>query len=180
MTLAQTTSAITKGADIMKRLILLRHAKAEEPRDGLPDQNRRLVQKGRSDAVEIARRTKAKGFSPDAIFSSPALRARETVRIFASELGYRESGIEYREELYGEPSGRNCITLAKSAGNPLSCIIIAGHDPSISESVRYLSRNFHDNMPTCGIAVIDFAVEAWESIGAHEGELVHFDFPGNG
>ena len=57
------------------RLYLVRHAEAAP---GEPDELRTLTPGGREQARQLGERLRAEGVAPDAILSSPLLRARET------------------------------------------------------------------------------------------------------
>ena len=65
------------------RLYLVRHAKAEQ---GEPDDLRRLTPDGRAAARDLGRRLAAEGVAPDAVLSSPLLRARETAEEIVEEV----------------------------------------------------------------------------------------------
>jgi phosphohistidine phosphatase len=162
----------------MKRIILVRHAKAADQGDFVSDHERRLLEKGRLDAIEVAQRAKSNGYVPEKIFASTAIRAKATARIFASELGYPENDISFEQSLYGETSDATIISLVKKNDGGLSSIMIVGHDPSISEATKRLAKGFAGNVPTSGIAVIDIDTDSWEGAIEHKGTLIKFDFPG--
>lgn len=67
-------------------LILLRHGKAEDHHpEG--DFARRLVDKGREQAIRAARLLKKSRFLPAIVLTSPYLRARETATVFCEAAG---------------------------------------------------------------------------------------------
>src|ERR1700749_19038 len=68
----------------MRRLFLVRHAKAE-PSVGRDDYARRLTERGRADARRVAKTLAARRFLPEVLIHSGAARAKETAEIFASE-----------------------------------------------------------------------------------------------
>jgi len=70
----------------MKKLLLVRHAKAEKDTGG-KDFDRPLKYIGMQDAGFMADRLKEKLMVPEYIVTSPALRARTTAEIFADHLG---------------------------------------------------------------------------------------------
>src|SRR5919204_985090 len=63
------------------RLVLVRHAEAAP---GKPDELRALTTEGHEQARRLGQRLRAEGIEPDAVLSSPLLRARET----GSSLGF--------------------------------------------------------------------------------------------
>src|ERR1700749_294585 len=70
----------------MKKLLLVRHAKAEKETGG-KDFDRPLKYIGMQDAGYMADRLKDKSFIPELIVTSSALRTLTTAEIFADHLG---------------------------------------------------------------------------------------------
>jgi phosphohistidine phosphatase len=71
----------------MKRLILVRHAKAEA--GGYDhDFSRTLSDKGMADAPVVARELVKRNMKPDYMISSPATRALTTARLYAEEFNF--------------------------------------------------------------------------------------------
>jgi phosphohistidine phosphatase len=161
----------------MKRIILLRHAKAVSAKEGSPDFERILQNKGRLQAAEIAAHTQKKGIAPDEIISSPAPRAFETAFIFAGAFGYPADKIEKREMLYGELDEKSFLSMTGGFKPESASVMIVGHDPSMSATAKLLVKGFDESIPTSGIVVIDFATDSWNGIGKENGALVLFDFP---
>ncbi len=64
----------------MRRLLLLRHAKAI-PSTGRNDYDRALIERGRRDAAQIGAFVAETGMIPDLVIYSGAERARETAAI---------------------------------------------------------------------------------------------------
>ena len=67
----------------MRRLLLLRHAKAERLQLAGSDQNRPLTERGRSDAVRVGAYLARHAFVPDGALVSPSARTRETWSLVA-------------------------------------------------------------------------------------------------
>lgn len=71
---------------VSTRIVLVRHAQSVRPRFGEPDYDERpLTSAGLAQAEELAERLAA--YAPDAVLSSPQLRAVQTVRPAAGALG---------------------------------------------------------------------------------------------
>jgi phosphohistidine phosphatase len=68
------------------RVFLVRHAEAEPGEPDEPDELRRLTPHGRDQARELGRRLAGESTRPDAVLSSPLVRARETAEAIAKEL----------------------------------------------------------------------------------------------
>src|SRR5689334_8265 len=67
--------AILTGMEQVRRLVLIRHAKAAE---GNVDRERPLAKRGMNEAPEIGRWLAERQLVPDRVVVSPALRARQT------------------------------------------------------------------------------------------------------
>ena len=85
----------------MKELILVRHAKSSWKDASVYDHERPLNKRGKRDAPEMGARLKLRGCEPDLIVSSSAVRALETARTVAGEIGYPLGRIVVDERLYG-------------------------------------------------------------------------------
>ncbi len=116
-------------------LCLLRHAHAGDSTTWeQADELRPLTEKGRRQSERVGRLLAAAGFAPDALLTSPLVRARETAEIVADALGVR-----VREEpRLGEPLDLATLdAILDEAGNPPR-VLIVGHDPDFSELVSEL------------------------------------------
>src|SRR5690606_31579366 len=69
----------------MRRLMLLRHAKADWP-DGVADHERPLARRGQRQGPEMARYMAAEGLIPDRAIVSTARRTQETWELVAAIL----------------------------------------------------------------------------------------------
>jgi phosphohistidine phosphatase len=113
----------------------LRHASASDRETwDRPDEGRPLTEKGRRQAERLGRFLAAAGFTPDAVITSPLVRARETAEIVAGLVGVTPR-IEPR---LGEPLDLATLdAILDDAGNPRRPMIV-GHDPDFSELVSEL------------------------------------------
>ena len=119
----------------MTQLYLLRHADAGDPLawDG-PDDHRPLSDKGQKQADRLGRFLGGLGFRPDAIISSPKVRAAETAEVVAAHLGVPLS-VDRR---LGDALGLDELErLLRDAGDPERAVIV-GHDPDFTYLVGIL------------------------------------------
>ena len=113
------------------RLVLLRHAEAEE-KGTRSDKARRLTEQGRSEAVRIGLRLAKEGIRPDAIVSSPATRALETAVLASPGLGYEIGEIVSDDAMY-EGSPQQLLQVAAKHGKGRACVVLVGHNPGLRE-----------------------------------------------
>jgi phosphohistidine phosphatase len=116
-------------------LYLLRHAHAGDPMKWRgPDDVRPLSGKGERQVERLARLLKGSHFAPDAILTSPRLRALQTAEPVAAALGV-ELHVDERLAL---PLGLEQLeSILVDAGEP-ERILLVGHDPDFSSLVALL------------------------------------------
>jgi phosphohistidine phosphatase len=111
------------------QLHLLRHAHAGDPMKWRgPDDARPLSDKGRVQAERLGRFLAEAGFRPDAIISSPRLRALETAQLVAGPL---EVAVRVDGALAGPLSLAAVEAVLAAAGDPERPVLV-GHDPDFS------------------------------------------------
>ncbi|MDP4184538.1 MAG: histidine phosphatase family protein [Bacteroidota bacterium] len=162
----------------MRRLIIVRHAKAEESEWDKSDYERRLRGKGRKDARLIAQALKkARGVVPNHMISSPAPRAFETAEIFAEELSFPRVSIQKEIELYDGISTQHFLQLIGQTDDSVRTLIVFGHNPSMETVANNLLPSYMGALPTTGTVSILFDVDDWTEINARSGELEFFEYP---
>ena len=56
-------------------------------------------------------------------------------------------------------------------------LVAFGHNPGLTDLTNHLSGSVIYNIPTCGIAEIDFDISSWSNLTDGLGKLVSFDYP---
>ena len=90
-------------------------------------------------------------FKPDAIISSPKLRAAQTAEIVAKHLGIQ---ISFDDRLAGAFEVETLETLLRDAGDPVRPVVV-GHDPDFSDILAELSGASQLPMPKGALARVD-------------------------
>lgn len=168
----------------MRRLLLLRHAKSSWANPDLRDRDRPLSKRGLRDAPRMGRHLVEQGLMPDRVLCSPAVRTRDTLALVSSAAG-AEPPVNYAAALYdtgeGEGGGgvRRVRALIAETPENVSVLLVVGHMPEIQLLVEELTgEEFpYGKYSTCGLAVVDFAVERWSEIDQERGQLSHFMRP---
>ena len=104
------------------RLILVRHAHADP---GDPDDLRPLSARGRDEARALGEQLAAE--RPDAVVSSPLLRARETAAAIAKAAG---TDVLIDERLAPGAAADDVLAAVEGAGET---VVTVGHQPDCSE-----------------------------------------------
>jgi phosphohistidine phosphatase len=136
-------------------LYFLRHADAGDP-DGWtgPDAERPLSPKGRRQAERLGRHLKAIAFAPDAIVTSPKLRAAETARLVADAL---DLDVTTDARLGSGFDMTTVEAILDAAGMPRKAVLV-GHDPDFSETLAELVGAAAVPMKKGAIARVDLEV----------------------
>ena len=159
----------------MKRLILVRHGKSSWKND-LPDDKRPLKKRGYRDG-ELISEAFNEFYTPKALFwSSPAVRARETAKMFKKKLGIPDEDFEIKNELYTF-NQNELLQHLTSCPESFDKLAVFGHNPAMTILVNQLGDKAIDNLPTTGLVVIDFEIKTWKEL--HHGKTILTLFPKN-
>lgn len=164
----------------MRRLLLLRHAKAVPATEPLADIARPLADRGERDARRIGERLQHHHPRPDLILASPAARTLQTAELLAAALDYPRDAIALERRLYlAEPATLGDIIAAQDAA--IERLLIVGHNPGLTELVHELLPRFVvDDLPTGAIVALDYAgVADWAGVAGAAPRLAYYDFPKN-
>ncbi len=175
----QGVEARRKVAAHMRRLTLVRHAKSDMGLPGQQDWDRVLNRRGQQDVPEMARRFRERGFKPDLILTSPAVRALSTASIMARELKVAASLIAPDERLYLAQASVICEVVRELGGDARHVMLFA-HNPGITDCANELSAGERmDNVPTCGVFTACFGIDTWADLDWNRGQEAEFDYPRN-
>lgn len=169
----------------MRCLILLRHAKTEVDAPSGKDEDRRLDERGRTEAAEMAGWLIGGGLLPDLALVSTAVRARQTWDIVSGLIPAHgpQPRVSVLEDLYGAGPAELLREIHR-APDSAARLMVVGHNPGLHELALGLTHNgeadrkaLSGNMPTGAVAVIDFAIEGWADAGFGSGRLRQFVSP---
>lgn len=167
----------------MRRLILLRHAKAERSEPGMSDNSRALIDRGRKDAAKIGGYMAGHGLIPDRVLISPAARAQETWKHAAG--AFRPApGALSAEGLY-DATPHTILAVIKDTPANAHTLLIVGHNPGLHDLAVMLvasgdidaRERLREKLPTSGLVIIDFAFDDWGKLHPQSGRLERFVSP---
>jgi phosphohistidine phosphatase len=128
------------------QLYLVRHAEAA---DGESDELRPLTAEGRRAARTLGERLAAEGVHPDAVLTSPLLRARET----GAELA-RPVGLEPEPDERLAP-GATAESIRAAAAGRGETVVVIGHQPDCSRVAAELTGGPEPAFPPAGMLAIE-------------------------
>jgi len=145
-------------------LYLLRHADAGDPEKwNGPDAQRPLSPKGEKQSERLGRFLAGMGFRPDAILSSPKLRASQTADRVAEEL---DVPVTLDARLGGGVDEDVVEAILRDAGDPRQAVLV-GHDPDFSTLLQSLCVARNMEMKKGALARIDLI----RPVGSGPGDL---------
>ena len=123
------------------RLYLVRHAEAAQ---GSTDELSPLTPAGREQARALAARLRAEGVRPNAIVTSPLVRARETGTLLGRELGI-EPDVDARLA-----PGATAASVTEAIDGRGETVIVVGHQPDCSRIAAALTQGPEPAFPPAG------------------------------
>jgi phosphohistidine phosphatase len=156
----------------MKKLLLVRHAKAEKDTT-VKDFDRPLKYIGIQDAAFIAERLKEEGIVPQLIVTSPALRTKTTADIFAEHF---KTADPQQEKFIYEASTQALLTVINDFPAEHDFVALVGHNPGIAQILYYLTGQVKE-VNTCAVAVVEFETNFWEEVTGDSGTLTYYSSP---
>ncbi|MDJ0461876.1 histidine phosphatase family protein [Streptomyces sp. H27-C3] len=169
------------SVDTPRRIVLLRHAKADWPQ--VSDHDRPLADRGRMDAPTAGARLAETGIPFDLALCSTAARTRETWKLVVQALPHRPRTV-YEEQLY-EASPGELIALLNETPDDVNDLLVIGHNPGVHAVAEALTgtgegdapaRMARSGFPTSSFAVIGFT-GPWKFLEHGVGNLVDYWAP---
>lgn len=160
----------------MKKLLILRHGKAELEGAG-GDRCRVLTSRGRRDSLLMGRRLANLVGPLSAIVTSDAARARETAEIAASSAGF-SGRVSIERELYAADLNTHLHVL-RDLPESADSILLVGHNPSLEQLCEELLAG-GATLPflvTAGLVHMELEIERWRDLHAGCARLCGFYSP---
>jgi phosphohistidine phosphatase len=158
----------------MKKLIFIRHGRAEDPAHEISDFERSLTLKGKAISKLMAGKLSEKVKSPGIIISSPAFRALETAIIFAKVFGIEPEEIILDSKLYYNMNFNHLREILSHLSDEYQSVAFFGHNPSFTELPDGLCREGCDSMPKSGIICISFNIKTWSEVRLKTGTIEYY------
>jgi phosphohistidine phosphatase len=125
------------------KVVLVRHAEAAP---GDPDELRALTPTGHEQARLLGERLRSDGVKPDAVLTSPLLRARET----GAGLGFGEP-----EAVDALAPGADADDVRAAVAGRGHTVVVVGHQPDCGRITAALRGGAEPPFPTAGVQIIE-------------------------
>ena len=159
----------------LRELILLRHAKSDWKGENQADIDRPLSDKGKKNAQKVGKWILQNNLTPDLILTSPAKRAKQTLRRICNECGTQTITVN---ELYEANLESLKEILAQAPA--VERLMIIGHNPGLERLFNFLQKNIEEQethlFPTASLAHFVLPRE-WSQLQSGDGRLIHFVRP---
>ncbi|MET8565475.1 histidine phosphatase family protein [Streptomyces flaveolus] len=164
-----------------RRIVLFRHAKADWPQ--VPDHERPLAERGRTDAAVAGRKLADTGITFDLALCSTATRTRETWKLAVHELSHRPKTV-YEERVY-EASPGELIAVLNEVPDEVRNVILIGHNPGVHGLADILAGAAEDDarermerrgFPAAAFALLSFD-GPWKAVEPGTATLVDYWAP---
>lgn len=164
----------------MRRLYLLRHAKASWELAGELDYERGLTDRGVSDCELMRGPISQLPVAPDLVLCSGARRARETLDAVAPALP-KAAAVEYDDRIYQANVAR-LLDVLTEVDPAKQAVLMVGHNPSMHDIAVELAgdgaelQGMAGSFPKAALAELEFEVE-WAELAADAATLTRFIRP---
>jgi phosphohistidine phosphatase len=175
---AVDTGRVTDDDTTPRRLVVMRHAKAEPT--GESDLARVLTSGGRDDAAEAGRWLAAQGVEPQHALVSSAERTRETWEAVRAGGGWDlEAHLDTGLYAAGPDAALDLIREVPAAAGT---VVVIGHNPTMAFLAQLLDDGAGDpgiavemagGFPTCALTVFEYA-GAWATLDQGRATAVGF------
>ena len=99
--------------------------------------------------------------------------------IFADVLKYPHGDIRILTKLY-DATTQSYLSAIQSLPDQYTTVLLFAHNPTISQTMEVLAGLEHQELPTAGMAHIQFTHDSWSECAAKSGKLMTLDYPKNG
>ena len=166
----------------MKRLYLLRHAKAAQGEPGQNDHSRALSARGRHASDRIGDAIALRGAPPEVVLCSSSRRTRETLDRVLDRLPARPR-VAIEPDLYLADAG-TLLAHVRDLSDEHERAMLVAHHPGIADLAEMLvtqgphdaRRRLEEKFPTAALAILDLDEARWSEIGSGA-TLVAFILP---
>ncbi|MFI2751835.1 SixA phosphatase family protein [Cellulomonas sp. P22] len=171
------------NAPTSRRLVILRHAKAEHP-DRLDDRLRPLALPGRRQAADVGASLSRDQLIPDHVICSSSVRTRQTWDLARTALAGDPQSVDVNDEAY-HAGVRRLLEIVREVGDDVTTLLVVGHEPVVSQAAATLAGPGSDEavlervrvgVPTASYTVLETDVP-WSALEPDGARLVRLVTP---
>ena len=153
----------------------MRHGKSSW-KHNVKDEHRPLKKRGFKDGELVSNAFKLFNDQNLVLWSSPAVRAHETAKIFKEKLNIEDENFFVKPALYTFDHKELFFSI-QNCDAEIENLMVFGHNPAMTFLVNHFGDRNFDNVPTTGLTVIDFKTNSWKDL--KDGKTILNLFPKN-
>ena len=163
----------------MKTLYLIRHAKSSWDNLDIQDFDRPLNERGKDDLKLIWWFLSEKNIYPDVIFSSPAKRAKKTIKWICEYISFPAKEVIFERDIYENhmKSIDYYLAFLMDISNKFNKVFLVWHNPFITDLSEFLTWLDVWNIPTCSVVSIKLEIDNWKDLSYEKGKIDFFVYP---
>jgi phosphohistidine phosphatase len=167
----------------MRRLLLLRHGKADRHSAG-GDRERPLTRRGMDDARRMGEFLRDADVAPDLAVASNARRAKQTLdqvlEVFPGHVTHLIENTIYLATV------DHLVEILRQTPDRVATLLAVGHNPGFAELACWLAGSgeademalMRTKFPTAALAMLDFDTDHWSDVRRGGARLARFVTPG--
>ncbi len=128
------------------------------------------------DARRMGKHLRGLQLEPDLIICSPAIRTKQTAELLCDKLGFDFNKVTFDKRIY-ESSDAEVLQVVRETDATVKSLVVIGHNPSLTHFVHFLIPESIPEMPTTGVAWLEFESTDWEIYSTTRAVLRHFITP---
>jgi len=163
-----------ENGSTMKKLYIVRHAKASWDSATVSDFDRELTDAGKQQAFHIGLKLKKSELHPDLLITSPAERAVTTAELIAHEIEYPFNRIQTTDTIYSGDA-HAILEMIQSFDDKLQLVMLIGHNPVLCQLCHYIAPSQHNDLPPATIYAVEFDVDSWKDVNKEKGKCFLFE-----
>lgn len=157
-----------------RKLMFIRHSKAEDQLPGIPDFERSLTTKGKYNSKLMAQLLFSRREDPGRIITSPAFRALETALIFGREYGISPDEIRLNPKLYMSLEEEEFLSFVRALNNDDHTVTLFGHNPLLTEMAAFFAADEPEVLSKTGIYCLSFDAAGWSDVEPRSGTTEYY------
>lgn len=151
---------------MLRRLIVMRHAKSSWKSEAVEDHDRPLNKRGRRDSPVIAGHLQEIGWAPEVVLSSDSARTTETLHCMIDAFQPRPR-VDFLRGLY-HGGIHELREAAARVSSEVGTVLALGHNPGWEDAVHWLTAQ-HVELKTANAALLESSGQSWRDVLQGEG-----------
>lgn len=165
----------------MKKILFVRHGKAESASWEIDDLDREITTQGSYDTTLVSNEVLCRlvpDVSKTMMVVSDAKRALQSSEIYMKNWALNEKQRKVWPNLYGDLTTVDFIDyVSHNVSDEIDLLVIVGHNPTLSDLVNQMGEDLDCWMSTAGVVTLELDLDSWSKIEARTAKMQFSLFP---